>query len=462
MAEVKEWSGVLRGRGWQGRDAAFPSSAAALRIDEAAVAVIEDATAEGGKGPLARAGEMIIVQERYDSVTYLVLSAEGVLHNRYGRFLHSDIIGKALGMRWDASDVTNYSGRHGTKGPSTRGFIYALAPTPALWSMAMYHRTQVVYPTDSAIISLYLDLRPGSVIVESGTGAGSASVAFARTVAPHGRVMTFEFHKDRAEAARTEFKSLGLSDIICVHAGHDVLSTGFSTVADGSADAVFLDLPAPYDVIAEVARVLRPDGTLCSFSPCIEQVQQTCEKLRAGPFHSLRTITAPTRTYETRVHSLEAPGFDELSNAMTGPCPAVASQREDVASLNSNGRANGDDLGSPDGARREAAPSTKKRKRVGSGTAASERTAIQNAAAQSTNVKAGNGKLSDSDNTASKGLVGRVLRPTVPIKSRAFPEMKGHTSYLTFARRTREQYHAPPGNVTATARVSDPSNCSIA
>lgn len=460
MAETKERTGILQGRGWLGRAAAFPAAAAASRTCKTTAPIVEDTTAEDSPGPVARAGEMIIVQERYDSVTYLVLSAGGVLHNRYGRFLHSDVIGKPLGLRWEASDVTNYSGRHGPKAQSSRGFIYALAPTPALWSMAMYHRTQVVYPTDSAIISMYLDLRPGSVIVESGTGAGSASVAFARTVAPHGRVLTFEFHEDRAEAARMEFESLGLSDIICVHAGHDVLSTGFSTVADGSADAVFLDLPAPYDVIVEAARVLRPDGTLCSFSPCIEQVQQTCEKLRAGPFHSVRTVTAPTRTYETRVDSLGAPGFDELSSALTAASCTLAANREENATLNMDKTASAEDEGTGD-VEKETAPPSLKRKRIGGRTAASERTAIQNAATKSTALTPGRTEQGQFDETSASGFIGRVLRPTVSVKSRPFPEMKGHTSYLTFARRTRELLRTTAANGVAAPGRSDPSNCNI-
>jgi tRNA (adenine57-N1/adenine58-N1)-methyltransferase catalytic subunit len=293
-APAKAWRGILQGRGWDGRQAALvrrdadeARGAPGGGDDDEAMGLLPVA---GAAAPVARAGDMIIVQERYDAVSHLVLSATGVLHNRYGRFFHADVIGRPLGLRWDSVDVSSGGGGGGggARSRASRGFIYALAPTPALWSMAMFHRTQVVYPHDSAIISLFLDLRPGSVVVESGTGAGSASVAFARTVAPHGRVLSFEFHRERAEAARAEFETLGLGDVIRVHAGHDVLATGFTGVADGSADAVFLDLPAPYGVIAEVARVLRPDGALCSFSPCIEQVQRTCEAVRAGPFHSLR------------------------------------------------------------------------------------------------------------------------------------------------------------------------------
>lgn len=38
-----------------------------------------------------------------------------------------------------------------------------------------------------------------------------------------------------------------------------------------------------------VARSLRPDGVVCSFSPCIEQVQQTCEALEEYGFGDTRT-----------------------------------------------------------------------------------------------------------------------------------------------------------------------------
>lgn len=364
------------------------------------------------KQHVAKDGDIVIIQEQYTQVKPLTLAKGKFFNNRFGRFSHNDIIDHGLGRRIYAQSVAS-SGRQ-----SSRGFVHVLAPTPELWAMAMDHRTQIVYPHDSALIAFLLELRPGSVLVESGTGSGAACAAFARVIAP-GMVYTFDFHKERADAARQDFQRLGLSKVVTVKGGVDVVKDGFIGVADAIADAVFLDLPVPYEMGDEVLRVLKHDGIVCMFSPCIEQVQRSCEILRAGGFHSFRTVTAPTRNYETREMKLETPGFDNLLSAQSPIVdPVLNSSTSDDEPVRKKARAV---VPAP------APPLSEKKMRMRNRTAGAERLAIGTVNGQERHV-------------------GHVLRPSIRLHSRPFPSMKGHTSYLTFARKCSDFRKLAPSN----------------
>lgn len=359
----------------------------------------------------AKNGDVVIIQEQYNSMKALTLTAGNYVDNRFGRFSHDDVIGHPLGRRLYSHVAT--TGRQ-----SSAGFVHVLKPTPELWSQAMNHRTQIVYPHDAALISLLLDLRPGSVMVESGTGSGSASVAFARVVAP-GHVFSFDFHQQRADAAERDFRRLGIHNVVTVTGGIDVVKDGFVGVDDNIADAVFLDLPVPYEMGPEVFRVLQSNGVVCLFSPCVEQVQKSCQMLRSSGFHSIRTVTAPVKTYETREMKLQTPGFDELQQTHpfeSGDC-TDSHTSEDLESY-----ANGMHV--------HSTQPYVKRMRTSDGVLP-----VSEKVLRLQNLTAGAERLAVSAIEGEDYHVGRVVRPSIRLHSRPFPSMKGHTSYLTFARK---------------------------
>ena len=63
-------------------------------------------------------------------------------------------------------------------------------------------------------------------------------------------------------------------------------------------------------VVPSAAQTLKPNGRFCSFSPCIEQVQQTCLALGGHGFHSIRTMECLLRPHEVRSITLGS-GFPE-------------------------------------------------------------------------------------------------------------------------------------------------------
>ncbi|XP_038075281.1 tRNA (adenine(58)-N(1))-methyltransferase catalytic subunit TRMT61A-like [Patiria miniata] len=238
-------------------------------------------------------GDKAIVYLGYNSMMSLKLSHGTVTQTKRGALRHSDIIGKKYGCRLSTL--------------SDKGYVHLLQPTPELWTLNLPHRTQILYFADISLITLQLELKPGSVVVESGTGSGSVSHAFARTIAPNGHLHTFEFHEQRAVKAREDFKDHGISHLVTV-AHRDVLEHGFGI--DFTVDAVFLDLPCPWRAVSHAKKILKTSGgKICSFSPCIEQVQRTCEELGSLGFSDISTFECLQRNYEHRTVILPYPNL---------------------------------------------------------------------------------------------------------------------------------------------------------
>lgn len=77
------------------------------------------------------------------------------------------------------------------------------------------------------MILFQLEIKPGSIVIEAGTGSGSLSHYFLRAIKPNGHLHTMDFHEVRANQAREEFQKHGLADFVTVR-HRDVCQNGFS------------------------------------------------------------------------------------------------------------------------------------------------------------------------------------------------------------------------------------------
>ncbi len=178
-------------------------------------------------------------------------------------------------------------------------WAYLLPCNPELYTQSIPKRTQVLYLADISMVCMQLDLSPGSIVVEAGFGSGSLTMSLARAVYPSGRVHSFEYHDERAAAGAQDLETLGLSSVASVtHA--NVVEQGFPGVADSSADAMFLDLPAPWDAIHHARKVLRTGARFCSFSPCVEQVHKAIAAMEAAGFGSIVTMEVLVRPWQVK------------------------------------------------------------------------------------------------------------------------------------------------------------------
>lgn len=232
-------------------------------------------------------GDLVFVWVSRSLVKPIRVSSDLILNTRYGVYPHSKFIGQRYG-----SQIAN------TKG---KGFVYVLHPTPELWTISLPHRTQIVYTPDSSFISQKLGVLPGLRVIEAGTGSGSLTHTFSRACGTSGKVFSYEFHKQRFDQAQQEFLDHGLTNVHLTH--RNVCSDGFDVDTEVLATAVFLDLPAPWEAVPHLNRVIGSQRTsICCFSPCIEQVDKTIRALHANGWSGIEMVEINAKKWESHKH----------------------------------------------------------------------------------------------------------------------------------------------------------------
>jgi tRNA (adenine57-N1/adenine58-N1)-methyltransferase len=414
-----------------------------------------------------------------------------VVNTRFGSFPHSTLIGLPWGSQVRASKVDTGSRGRRIKCDKKRkredpeaqdgleqredtptaakeavaaasGFIHLLPPTPETWTSSLPHRTQVVYTPDYSYILHRLRARPGTSVIEAGAGSGSFTHASARAVyngypraeevngqvakkRKLGKVWSFEFHEQRSAKLEREIQDHDLEGIVQI-THRDVCENGFlvGNYGDESpyAEAVFLDLPAPWLALPHLTRRAAPqteedaststNGILedlpsssktflsplnpnspihiCTFSPCIEQVQRTVSVMRQLGWIDIEMVEIAQKRLEIR---RERVGID--NGAQRGVQATPANVDEALARLIEvegrfksfhEGDANAQENGEGDGDHEEVVGKASGKKQKGN--------------------------LNNREKII-ESLVDRKIYKEGKLTHRTESEVKGHTSYLVFA-----------------------------
>ncbi|KDQ62731.1 hypothetical protein JAAARDRAFT_30635 [Jaapia argillacea MUCL 33604] len=366
------------------------------------------------------AGDLVIVWLTRDLIQPLYITPGKEFNSKFGVYRHADLVGVPYG-----SKVGSRNGR---------GFIHLLRPTPELWTVALPHRTQILYLADIAFITSWLDIKSGSRVIEAGTGSGSFTHSTARTIGPSGHLWSYEFHEARYNKAREEFGQHGMQDIVSI-THRNVCKEGF-TVED-TVDSVFLDLPAPWDAVEHAKQALRKDRLtrICCFSPCMEQVLRTVSALNDAGFTEITMYETLLRPQDIS----QVPPLQTISEASERlrECEKKREEKriKQIADARSRGGkrkrdGNEDEAGgegTEPGATQEEDGLESKRAKTEEDP--SSGLSISDVVVATTNPEQG----SSSSSSANLHIRSPPPSMTKISLSKTFPEVRGHTSYLTFA-----------------------------
>ncbi|MCS7282004.1 MAG: tRNA (adenine-N1)-methyltransferase [Anaerolineae bacterium] len=178
-----------------------------------------------------------------------------------GVLAHDDLIGRPWG-----STVLSHMGQP----------FLLLRPSLHDLILRLRRTTQIVYPKEAGYILLKMNIGPGCRVVEAGTGSGALTAVLAHAVRPNGRVYSYEIRPEMQHLARRNLERLGLADV--VEFKERDIAQGFD---ETGVDAVFLDLPNPWDYLEQAYAALVNGGYLGSLLPTANQVTRLLAALES-------------------------------------------------------------------------------------------------------------------------------------------------------------------------------------
>lgn len=153
--------------------------------------------------------------------------------------------------------------------------------------------TQIMYAKDIGFIIMMMNIGPGQHILEAGTGSGALTTALASMVGPYGHVTTYEARPEMQKLAQKNIRRLGLDDRVTFKLRN--ITEGFD---EQGVNAIFLDLPNPYDFIDQVRSALKPGGFFGTILPTTNQVTRLLSALHRGNFVFIEVCEIMLRYYQ--------------------------------------------------------------------------------------------------------------------------------------------------------------------
>ncbi len=228
-------------------------------------------------GTQAQEGDLAELAGLKHKYFIIELKAGGELQTHRGVLKHDDLIGLPWG-----SQVFSHLGSP----------FFLLQPSLADLLRDTPRNTQILYPKDISTILVTMGIGPGQHVVEAGTGSGAFTRALAFAVGAGGQVTSYEARPEMQHLAEKNLKKLGLEGRVTLKLQN--IEQGFD---ETGVDALFLDLPNPFDYMSQVRACLKPGGFFGSILPTTNQVQRLIGALRQHDFAFIEVCEVMLRYY---------------------------------------------------------------------------------------------------------------------------------------------------------------------
>lgn len=228
--------------------------------------------------PNTNVGDLVLLVGLRHKHFIFPLLEDGKYETHRGILYHNDLIGLPWGTQ-----VFSHNGSP----------FFLLQPSLSDLLLNVKRNTQILYPKDIGFIFITMGIGPGKKVIEAGTGSGSMTMALAYAVGDEGQIVSYEQREDMQNLARKNLGRTGLASRVDFKLRD--IAQGFD---ESDADALFLDVPNPYDYIAQARDALKPGGFFCGLLPTVNQVELLLNALRHNRFAFIEVCEVLLRYYK--------------------------------------------------------------------------------------------------------------------------------------------------------------------
>jgi tRNA (adenine57-N1/adenine58-N1)-methyltransferase len=224
-------------------------------------------------------GDLALLVSSDFKTFFIHLRADQELQTHRGIIQHNELID----VPWGAEIKSHLEMRYVLVEPTLRDLL-----------LNTKRRSQIIYPKDIGYILLRLSIRPGSTVIEAGTGSGALTTALAWSVGDQGKVYSYDRREDMLRLASDNLDMLGLAQR--VEFIRKDIGDGFS---HSGADALFLDLPRAESYLSQARDALTNGGTFGAIVPTTNQVSMMLEELERQAYTLVDVCEIMLRFYKT-------------------------------------------------------------------------------------------------------------------------------------------------------------------